>query len=170
MNYSRFVSQLTDKVAREKQPPMHDDKLRGTAMQSPLLSCIKTHDWSQSLGALTPTYLNAQRFAVSSLEACFRRWSTTTTLMPPLSTPISASSAKIRCGTHRCRQSSVRDLAAALSTTVASFAALAAWQVSWVIFEFLWKICCRTINRFRNATVVFTAIWKALHRCGALRK
>ena len=27
-----------------------------------------------------------------------------------------------------------------------------------------WKICCRTINRFRNATVVFTAIWKALRR------
>ena len=55
-------------------------------------------------------------------------------------------------------------LGAALSTTVASFAALAAWQVSWVIFEFLWKICCRTINRSRNATVVFTAIWKALRR------
>src|SRR5258707_15846151 len=89
------------------------------------------------------------------------RWSTTTTPMPPLSTPISASSAKIRCGTRRCRQSSVPASAAALSTTVASFAALAAWQVSWVIFEFLWKICCRTINRSRNATVVFTAIWKA---------
>ena len=55
-------------------------------------------------------------------------------------------------------------LGAALSTTVASFAALAAWQVSWVIFEFLWKICCRTINRSRSATVVFTAIWKALRR------
>src|SRR5258707_9501935 len=77
---------------------------------------------------------------------------------------ISASSAKIRCATRRCRQSSVPASAAALSTTVASFAALAAWQVSWVIFEFLWKICCRTINRSRNATVVFTAIWKALRR------
>jgi hypothetical protein len=42
MNYSRFVSQLAGEVAREKQPPMHDDKLRGTAMQSPLLSCKET--------------------------------------------------------------------------------------------------------------------------------
>src|SRR5215831_14530069 len=59
-------------------------------------------------------------------------------------------------GEDSMRHSSV----SALSTTVASFAALAAWQVSWVIFELLWKICCRTINRCRNATVVFTAIWK----------
>src|SRR6202035_3666539 len=92
------------------------------------------------------------------------RWSTTTTPMPPLSTLISASSAKIRCGTRRWRQSSVPASAAALSTTVASFDALAVWQGSWVIFEFLWKICCRTINRCRNATVVFTVIWKALRR------
>src|SRR6516164_7045848 len=68
---------------------------------------------------------------------------------------------RFHAATRRCRQSSVPASAAALSTTVAPFAALVAWQVSWVIFEFLWKIYCRTINRSRSAIVVFTAIWKA---------